>query len=136
MTLTITPDAGYELSSITVYITDGSGNVVGSVVIPLSGTGATRTFVMPAHHVAIVATFTTLTGFETLLGYGQLKAFVQHGTVYISGVAEGKTVRVYSVLGVQVATFNSPKGGDLSAPLPSRGIYIVTDGDRQLKIVN
>jgi hypothetical protein len=52
VTLIITPDAEYELESIAVY--DYHNN---RVIIPLSGSGLTRTFVMPAHHVTIAATF-------------------------------------------------------------------------------
>ena len=90
---------------------------------------------MPAHHVAIVATFSTLTGFETLLGYSQLKAWVQHGTVYISGVAEGRTVRVYNVAGSLVYQ-GIATAGEASVVLTGRGVYIVTDGEKELKIVN
>ena len=52
VTLTITPNAGYELATITAAKTNESGTTVA-----LSGTGTTRTFIMPAYGVTITATF-------------------------------------------------------------------------------
>ena len=49
VTLTITPDVGYVLSSITASS------------VTLYGTGATRTFMMPTHDVTITATFQDMT---------------------------------------------------------------------------
>ena len=50
ITLTITPDTGYELHTLTVK--DAKGTAV-----TVSGTGETRTFTMPATDVTIAATF-------------------------------------------------------------------------------
>jgi uncharacterized repeat protein (TIGR02543 family) len=51
VTLTIAPTAGYELATITAVV---SGT---STLVTLSGSGNTRTFVMPANHVTVTATF-------------------------------------------------------------------------------
>jgi hypothetical protein len=131
VTLTITPDAGYELTSITVYMTDGSGNVVRSVVIPLSGTGAVRTFVMPAHHVAIVATFTVATGIVETGRAPSLQAWVQHGVLNVSGLTPGQPYSVYNITGAPVYQGEQPE-----TVLPARGIYIITDGKAVIKVVN
>jgi hypothetical protein len=69
VTLTVTPDEGYELASISV--TDMSNP---NIFIPLSGTGLTGstgslticTFTMPAHHVKVTASFLK-TGWEAAL---------------------------------------------------------------------
>ena len=50
VTLTITPDTDAELLTLTVRRSDGSN-------VTLSGTGATRTFTMPAASVTVTATF-------------------------------------------------------------------------------
>ena len=52
VTLTIKPDTGYELKSISACKTDDSGTAV-----LLSGSGDTRTFTMPAYNVTVNAEF-------------------------------------------------------------------------------
>lgn len=48
--LTITPDRGYEISSVTATAKSGSR-------VTVSGTGSTRTFTMPASNVTVTATY-------------------------------------------------------------------------------
>ncbi|MDR2138891.1 MAG: hypothetical protein LBP50_05025, partial [Tannerella sp.] len=52
VTLTITPNTGYELDSIRAYHAGGA-----SVPVTLSGSGSTRTFVMPASGVTVTIRF-------------------------------------------------------------------------------
>jgi len=52
VTLTITPDAGYELATIAAFKT---GDI--STIVALSGSGDTRTFTMPDYGVTVTATF-------------------------------------------------------------------------------
>jgi hypothetical protein len=52
VTLTATPNAGYELDSIRAYRTGAAATAVA-----LSGSGGTRTFVMPAYAVTVAAAF-------------------------------------------------------------------------------
>ena len=52
VTVTATPNTGYELSSMSAYKTGASGTAV-----ELSGSGNTRTFTMPAYAVTVAATF-------------------------------------------------------------------------------
>lgn len=52
VTLTITPDPGYELNSITAYETAHPNNL-----LTLGGSGSTRTFTMPAYGITVTATF-------------------------------------------------------------------------------
>ena len=51
ITITAAPSSGYETSTITV--TEGGG-----AAVPVSGTGNTRTFIMPATNVTVSGTFT------------------------------------------------------------------------------
>jgi hypothetical protein len=52
ITLTIAPNAGYELATIAASKTNETGTEV-----TLSGSGSTRTFTMPAYGVTVTATF-------------------------------------------------------------------------------
>ena len=54
VTLTIEPETGYALASISV--------TAGDETVTLNGTGNTRTFTMPAHDVSISATWSTVSG--------------------------------------------------------------------------
>jgi len=137
VTLTATPDAGYVLGNIVVCMLDNT-----SIVIPLSGSGNTFTFTMPANHVAIMATFRTTVGVETHCN-ASLQAFVQNGILYVSGAAEGATVKVYNITGTLIASPAPSQGVDGSPfggvgggfPLPGRGVYIVHSGNEAIKVV-
>ena len=98
ITLTVTPDTGYELYTIEVYRKDNR-----STTVSLSGTGNTRTFTMPAYHVTIVATFReTRTGVEDSPQSNGLKAFVQNGILHVRGLTVGQSWNVYNVSGMTV----------------------------------
>jgi hypothetical protein len=141
VTLTVIPDAGYALDEITVYMLDGSGNTVKTVVIPLNRSGNTFTFTMPGHHVSIVVTFRSTTGVEEI-GRPQgspLRIYVQNGVLYVNGLTTGQTWSVYNTRGVLVYQGIVPDGATAGArhtlTLRGRGIYIVTSGARTIKIV-
>jgi hypothetical protein len=130
VTLTLTPDAGYELESIYVY--DYNGNL-----ITLSGTGLTRTFTMPANHIRIVVVFrSTTTGIDVVgaNNYSPLQAWTANGTLYISGLTAGEAFSVYNITGVLlyqgVATADKAE-----IPLSGRGVYIIRSGDKTIKVV-
>jgi len=132
VTLTIAPDAGYELSSITVY------HYGTETTIPLSGTGLTRTFKMPAGHITVVAVFKLIgVAVEDIGDAGDIRAYVENGVLYVSGLSSSmsqKTLRVHAILGTLV--YQGAIAGDKAEiALPGRGIYIVTDGTKVLKIV-
>ena len=132
VTLNILPDAGYQLGDIWAYHTEYI-----TVSVPLTGDGDVRTFLMPPHPVTVVATFTIATGIHDIQTDGGMKAYVQDGVLYVSGVAQGATMRVYTILGTVVAApSGSPEGGEFVISLPGRGIYIITDGKKTIKINN
>jgi hypothetical protein len=126
ITLTLIPDDGYVLESVYVYDSNNP-----AVTIPLSGTGNTRTFTMPASHVTIVVTFRQTVGVETVQAAG-LKAFVQDGTLFVSSP---NAVSVYNTTGTLMTTPVASEGGEFSVPLPGRGIYIVVSGTQRVKVV-
>ena len=68
---------------------------------------------------------------------GQLKAYVQNGVLYVSGLPTGAEWRIYNVMGTLIygSVVNDIEGMQ-TMPLPSRGIYIVTDGKTTIKVVN
>jgi hypothetical protein len=106
-----------------------------SIVIPLSGTGNTRTFIMPSHHVAIVAIFkpTGTNNVEEI--HSGLKAYTQHGTLYVSGLTAGNTYSVYNILGSLVYQ-GIASGDNAEVTLPGKGIYIVSGGKEVIKVNN
>jgi hypothetical protein len=131
VTLTITPHDGCELESIYVCSLDDP-----DVLVPLSGTGNTRTFIMPAFDVHVVAVFKdTRLSIEDIQLSGGLKAYVQSNTLYVSGLTTGQPWRVHSTTGVLVNR-GIAVGGTAEVALPGRGVYIVTDGTKVLKVSN
>jgi hypothetical protein len=94
----------------------------------------TTTFVMPARAVTITATYREATGNEQLtMNNEQLKAYAENGVLYVSGMPEGATLRVYNLIGTLIY---QSVGADLCVcPLPARGVYIVTDGKTTVKVV-
>ena len=131
ITLTIIPNAGYELDAIYVV-----GLNDRNIIVPLEGTGSTRTFIMPAHHIAIVAVFRPITVANEQLtaSHEPLKAFAHGGVWYVSGIADGAMLRVYNVQGNLVYQ-GETNGGKAEIWLPGNGVYIVTDGKDTVKII-
>ena len=132
VTLNITHEDGYDLEAIHAY------NMYNrSIEIPLTGTGLTRTFKMPAHHVTIVAAFRDPrgVGIEETQFITSLQANAQSGTLYVSGLTAGQQWKVYNITGTLVY---QGIAGDEKAQitLPGRGIYIVTDGKKTIKVAN
>jgi len=130
VTLTITPDAGYELVSINVY------NYGTTTAVALSGTGLTRTFTMPANHITVVAVFRLIkTSVEDVVNNNGMNAFVENGVLYVSGLTIGKAWNVYNVLGTLIYQ-GIAADVEAEVALPGRGVYIVTDGERVIKVTN
>jgi autotransporter-associated beta strand protein len=134
VTLILTPDDGFELGTIYIHRRDNP-----DMIVPLSGTGYTRTFTMPAYHVMIVVVFKSIgTAFEETLHATSLQAYVQDGVLYV--IQDSDTlnpVRVYNILGTLIyQTTSNPSSGGAGVVLPGRGVYIVTDGSRVIKVMN
>jgi len=120
-------------------MSDGAGNAGNSVTIPLTTSGNAYTFVMPSHHITIVATFTPIkVGNEQwTIDNGQLKAYTKDGMLYVSGLPESATLCVYNVMGVLIYQgIASDVETQCIASLPGRGVYIITDGKKMVKVVN
>ena len=76
-----------------------------------------------------------VTGIEQLtIDNGQLKAYVQDGILYVSGLTIGQSWRVYNLIGTLI--YQGIANGDVTLSLPARGVYIVTDGKATVKVVN
>ena len=89
---------------------------------------------MPPNEVTVKATFTQSTGVETQY-IASLQAYTRDGVLHVTGLTPGESWRVYNMPGMIVyqgiAVDESAK-----IPLPSCGVYIVTDGKAVLKIIN
>jgi hypothetical protein len=141
VTVTVVPDEGYELGEIHVYKLADDGRVIESVVIPLSGSGNVFTFVMPAHHVSIAVTFldTRSTGIDAIGGEhtgSPLRAHIQNGMLYVSGLTPGQPWSVYNPAGTLIYQGTAPSTGRAETPLPTRGVYIVRSADKVVKAVH
>ena len=64
-----------------------------------------------------------------------IKAFVQSGMLYVSGVVQGATLRVYNITGAMIVSTAFAEGREFVFPLPGRGVYMVTDGKETVKVV-
>jgi hypothetical protein len=161
VTLTVATDDGFELDGIHVYGMRGDRSRMPGVVIPLQertltgfGTLLGFEFTMPAHHVAIEVLFTdtrTVGNEQRITNNEQLNAWVQDGVLYIGGQTMNPNrvqgayairpyeitypVRVYTIAGTLV--YRGIIGIDnTEVVLPGRGVYIVTDGIRVVKVTN
>ena len=85
VTLTISPDSGYELDIISVYKTDDA-----STEVALNGSGNTRTFKMPEYNVMINATFKKTQEQLSLEVINAAKAAIESG-IYRISLATGNT---------------------------------------------
>lgn len=85
VTITATPDEGYDLNTVTVSETGGSGTVTPTI------SGNTATFVMPAYNVTVSASFTAKTIYEITASVTPASS----GSITVETTAwEGKTVNV------------------------------------------
>ena len=76
------------------------------------------------------------TGIDQLtVDNGRLKACVQGGILYVSGLTVGVEWRVYNIMGALIH-HNVANANETTLPLPVRGIYIVTDGKNVVKLIN
>ena len=135
ITLQITVNDGFVFESIHVYVMNNH-----SIEIPLTGTGLTRTFTMPAQHVTVVAVFRDPrnVGVEETQDIASLQAYAQNGTLFVSGLTVGRSWSVYNVTGrlIYQGIANGNAEARHSLPLPGRGIFIVTDGKKTIKVAN
>jgi hypothetical protein len=68
---------------------------------------------------------------------GQLRAYTQDGVLHVSGLPAGGEWRIYNVTGTLIYQgVASDVETQCIASLPSRGVYIVTDGKKTIKVVN
>ena len=65
----------------------------------------------------------------------KFNAYVVNGQVQISNVEIGKPIDVYT-LGVSLISRSIATNETISTNLPSKGIYIVRDGNQSLKVIN
>jgi hypothetical protein len=132
VTITVTPDDGYELESLTVYDYDN-----GAVTVPLTCTDGVCTFTMPAHSVRIVAVFKPA-GDVAVEDLNALNSFTREGTLYISGLPEGAPYRVYNIIGTLICQGIAPASAETlyATSLPGRGVYVVVSGESVIKVAN
>jgi len=140
VTLTITPDACYELVSIYVYLYGTT------TPIPLTDPRQTRsggavqtcTFTMPVDHITVAAVFDLIgrTSVEDVKDNRAFRAYAENGILYVCGLSptpqkSPSSLRIYTM--VYQGVIN---GDSAEIALPGRGVYIVTDGTKVVKVAN
>jgi hypothetical protein len=100
---------------------------------------ATTTFVMPQNAVTVTAIFQkTQTQIDEDIQQTQtLKAWVENGTLYVSGLTAGKWWGVYNITGTLM--YQGIAVGDnvetlRATSLQNRGIYIIQSGNGTIKV--
>lgn len=114
VTITATPDEGYDLSTIAVTETGGSGSVTPTI------SGNTATFVMPTYNVTVSATFTAKTTYKITTAVTPESS----GTITTDANAwEGKTVNVSvsPAAGYIYSSIAIKKTGDSNVSVPYSG---------------
>ncbi|MDR0794698.1 MAG: DUF6383 domain-containing protein, partial [Tannerella sp.] len=131
VTLTITPDPGYALESITVTDLNNTSIVVETQCIA----SLQYTFKMPAHHVRVAAVFKSDANNVETLRATSLQAYAHDGTLYVTGLTAGNTLYVYNITGTLLyqGIANSDK---VEIALPGKEVYIVTNGSSVIKVAN
>ena len=108
ITLTITPDVGYELSGdISVYETGTPSNTV-----TFGGAGATRTFSMPAYDVTVTATFMKTQATLDAEAVATAIDAVENATYIVAQAIANDDATVRTWLAVQINALISPYSVD------------------------
>jgi hypothetical protein len=90
---------------------------------------------MPASHIRVVAVFSVATGIKDIKDdkdVHDLKAFVQNGTLHVSGLTAGQSWKVYNITGSLIYQ-GIATDSKAEFALPGRGVYIVTNGVKTVK---
>jgi hypothetical protein len=139
--LNIDPDPFFELVSITATTKT-------AIPVILSGSGDTRSFVMPAAEVTVIATFrdtrvgeepptdnAVIDGEQGEHTGSPLRAWMLNGTLHVSGLTQGQPWTIHNLSGVCLH-LSIAEDEKATATLPERGLYIVTSGNRSVKVIN
>ena len=129
--LTIVPDAGYQLESITVSHTNYE-----TITIPVKDYGDVCTFQMPPHVVTVRATFKPATRTDVATcQVASLQAYVRNGVLTASGLTARQPWSVYHLNGTLIYHAAPDHANRGEVALPGRGIYIVVSGNETVKVI-
>jgi hypothetical protein len=134
VTLTITPDDGYELATISAHKTGDE-----ETPVTLDGEGSGRTFTMPAYGVTVVATFTeivvnnkysvaigTFTGGEVVAdkaSYEENEAVTL--TIITNNGYEFDSISVYKTDDEETLVILAGEGSERTFNMPAYGVTVV-----------
>ena len=125
--VSVTPTSGSNNGTIKVTVLQNTTGVVRSANISVSASGVTTQ--------TVPVTQSNITVGNEIVEPSSLTAYAQNGVLYVSGLKVGTKWGVYNMLGqlIYQGTAIETQG---RASLPNRGIYVVTDGKKTLKISN
>jgi len=88
------------------------------------------------NEIPVIITAGNPAGIEDLRS-SNLKAYVENGVLYVSGLTAGQTWHVYNIAGTLIHQGVATSIGEwFACPLPTHGVYIVSDKKTTLKVVN
>jgi hypothetical protein len=128
VTLSISPDTDYELSTLSAYHTSSP-----STTVAVSGSGATRTFIMPAANVTVAASFQNTVANEEIAKV-QLSAYAQNGTLHVKGLTVGKPWYIFNLSGQLIYT-GIAADDKAEKQMPEKGIYIIRADAGTIKVI-
>jgi hypothetical protein len=132
--MNVTPAEDYEFDDFKIYQTGNERQT-----IRVMGDGYSRTFYMPAYDVTIAATFkpTVVTDIADNVETGHapsLHAVSTENGLRIKGLVPNDVFSIYNMQG-QLVYRGKAITTEQTVNLRGRGIYIVTTGGRQIKVV-
>ena len=130
--LTVTPSSGRNDGTVTVITMANNTGAQRTATLTISASGI-------GQQTVIVTQTNTRVANETV-EQQLLKAWVSDGMLYVSGVRQSSTLCVYTITGALiyqgVANGTETHGLQIHANILDRGIYIITDGIKTVKVVN
>ena len=133
---------GFIVSAYDIVIYRFQPATAGDEANPLGTNGLCEFRVTPSDvrwsaysSLIIIATPYDTSGNEAITQANPLKTWVQNGVLNVTGLTPGEILRVYTLNGTLI--YQSIAGGDRAeVVLPVRGVYLVTYGNRTIKIMN
>jgi alpha-L-arabinofuranosidase len=126
--LTISPASGSNNGTVTVSIAANTTGAPRTATITISGSGMSTS-------VTITQSNTQVGNEELRITNDELRAFVEGGVLYVSGLKPGKPWNVYSLSGALIYTGVGDVETLRATSLQNRGVYIVTQEGRSVKVV-
>jgi hypothetical protein len=130
--LTLSPASGSGAGTVPATVAENRTGATRTATITVTAAGITRTIAVTQSNTSVGNELID-SPFEG--GRGMLKAWMQNGVLYVSGLQPGKPWQIYSLTGVLIYQKIASGETDNYPSLQNRGICIVTDGKSSVKVI-